>query len=311
MAKRLVDRNAVVSGGGRGIGRAIALALAQEGANVVVCDLGTATDGSGADLSPADEVAAECRALGVQALAHHGDVADFEAAGDTVRTCVDRFGRIDILCNIAGIARPRMIFNMSQEEWDRVMAVHVKGTFGLSRHACRIMRQQRYGRILNCTSDERAGAAGQANYSAAKGAIASLTYATAWDMGKYGITCNAISPAARTRFLANPELMAGFEKRVGAGLWSKEMLDQAKHLAPPEYLAPVAAFLCSDAAAHINGCVVGAGGHKLSYWPPPSEAVVFARDWERDGPWTWEELERCMPSLLKGYVNPAPPQNTG
>jgi len=308
MAGRLEGRNAVVTGAGRGIGRAVALALAEEGANIVVCDLGGAKDGTGADKTPADEVVEECRKLGVKAVAHYGDVADFQVAEDMVKTCVDTFGRIDILCNIAGIGIGRMIFNMSEDDWDRVMAVHLKGTFNLSRHACVLMRQQRYGRILNCTSDERVGATGQVNYSAAKGAIASLTFATAWEMGRYSVTCNAIAPAARTRFLLDPELMAGFRKRVEAGLWTQEQYDEAVYLAPAEYMGTIVAFLCSDAASHINGCIFGAAGHKLSYWSPPVETVTFARDWDKEGRWTWEEVEKCLPTLLKGYVNPAPPQ---
>jgi len=306
--ERLKGKNAVVTGAGRGIGRAVALALAEEGANIVVCDLGGATDGTGADKTPADEVVVECQKLGVKAVPHYGDVADFKAAEDMIRTCVDNFGRIDILCNIAGIAKPRMIFNMPEEEWDRVIAVHLKGTFNLSRHAGVLMRQQRYGRILNCTSHEQLGTYGAVNYSAAKGGIASLTYATAWEMGRYGVTCNAIAPAARTRFFEDPELMANFMKRVEAGLWSQEMLEEAKHIAPPEHMGAIAAFLCSDEADHINGCIFTAAGHKLCYWSPPVETVTFARDWEKESRWTWQEIERYIPTLLKSYVNPTPPE---
>lgn len=309
MAQRLKGRNAVVTGAGRGIGRAITLALAEEGANVVVCDTGGAKDGSGdVDKRPADEVADECRELGVKAIPHYGDVVDYKAAEDMINACVDNFGRIDILCNIAGIGLGRMIFNMSEDDWDKVIAVHLKGTFNLSRHACVLMRQQKYGRILNCTSDERVGATGQANYSSAKGAIASLTFAIAWEMGKYGVTCNAIGPAARTRFLDDPRVLANFRKRVEAGLWTREQLDEAYHLAPAEYMGTIAAFLCSDQAGDINGCIFGAAGHKLSYWSPPVETVAFTRDWDKEGMWTWEEVEKCMPTLIKGYVNPAPPQ---
>ena len=308
MAKRLTGKNAVVTGAGRGIGRAIALALAEEGANIVVCDIGGAVNGVGADKTPADEVVSECEKLGVKAIAQYGDVSNFKDAEEMIWACVKNFGRIDILCNIAGIGRGRMIFNMSEGDWDRVIAVHLKGTFNLSRHACILMRQQRYGRILNCTSHERVGAVGQVNYSAAKGGIASLTYATAWEMGRYGVTCNAIAPAARTRFTDDPRLIASFRKRFEAGLWTQEQYEEAMHIAPPEHLGMIAAFLCSSEAGHINGCIFTAAGHKLCYWSPPLETITFARDWERDGRWTWEEVERCMPTLLKGYVNPAPPE---
>src|SRR4030042_2185419 len=129
MDKRLKGRNGVVSGAGRGVGRAVALALAEEGANVVVCDLGGATDGTGTDKSPADEVVAECRKFGVKAVANYGDVSDFKTAEAMVKSCVDNFGRIDILCNIAGIDKPRMIWKMTEQEWDQGVAVHLKGTF--------------------------------------------------------------------------------------------------------------------------------------------------------------------------------------
>ncbi len=310
MAERLTGRNAVVTGGGRGIGRAIALALAEEGANIVVSDLGTATDGSGADPGPAHEVVEECRRLGVRAVAHCGDVAGFQTAEDIVRTCVDNFGRIDILCNIAGAARGGMMWNTSEEDWDRTIAVHLKGTFNLCRHACPLMRQQRYGRILNCTSHERLGALGAAQYCAAKGGIASLTYAIAWEMGAYGVTCNAIAPAARTRFMDDPKVIAGFKKRAEAGLWSQQMFEQASRLAPPEMMGMIAAFLCSDDAAHINGCIFTAAGHSLAWWAPEEEKVIFRRNWEKDGRWTWEEVRRCMPFLLRSYVNPSQPRKT-
>lgn len=308
MGDRLRGRNAVVTGGGRGIGRAIALAMAEEGANIVVCDLGGATDGTGADRAPADSVVAECKELGVKAVPHYGDVADFKAAEDMIRTCVDNFGRIDILCNIAGSGKPGMMWDMPEEEWDRTLSVHLKGTWNLSRHACPLMRQQRYGRILNCTSTERLGSWGAPHYCAAKGGIASLTYATAWEMGTYGVTCNAISPAARTRFVDDPEVLAGFQKKVEAGFWPKEYLEFAKHGPPAEMIGMIAAFLCSDEASHINGCIISAGGHALASWSPEAEKVIFARNWVKDGRWTWEEVASCMPTLLMGYVNPSPPK---
>jgi len=184
VGERLKGKNAVVTGGGRGIGRAVALALAEEGANIVVCDLGGTMEGAGTDTSPADATANECRQLGVKAVPNYGDVSDFSTAEEIVQTCVNSFGKIDIVCNIAGILRPRMIFNMSEEEWDRVLAVHLKGTWNLCRHACVLMRQQRYGRMINCTSEAYAGTVGHTNYGAAKGGIVSLTYAIAREMGR-------------------------------------------------------------------------------------------------------------------------------
>ena len=312
MGQRLMGRNAVVTGAGRGIGRAVALALAEEGSNVLVCDLGGTKDGKGADSSPADEVVEECRKFGVKAVPHYGDVADFKVAEDMIRTCVDNFGRIDILCNIAGIFRDRMIWNMSEEEWDRVIAVHLKGTFNLTRHACVLMRQQRYGRILNVSSDAATGnlGGGQTNYGAAKGAISSFTYAVAREMGRYGVTCNAIKPQAATRLILETEAVAVYKRRMEEGLISKEYYNAVVDMPPPEYMAMIVAFLCSDAAGHINSCIFGAGGHILSYWTPPVASINFARDWKKDGRWTWEEVEKYMPTLLRGYINPTPPEQS-
>lgn len=308
MSDRLKGKNAVVTGAGSGIGKAVALALAAEGANVVACDLGGATDGTGASKGSADETTTECKKLGVQAIAQYGDVSDFKAAEAMIQSCVDTFGRIDVLCNVAGIDRARMIWNLSEEDWDQVIAVHLKGTFNMIRHACVRMREQRYGRIVNTISEAWVGTIGHANYGAAKGGIASLTYATAWEMGKYGVTCNAICPRAATRMTMGPEVLEGYKKRVASGLWTQERYDEVTHVPTAEYMAVIPAFLCSDAAAHVNGCVFGSSGGGFSYWAPARESLIFGRDWDKYGKWTWEEIETCVPTLLKGYVNPAPPE---
>jgi len=315
---RLKGRNAVVTGAGRGIGKAIALALAEEGANVVVCDIGGAMDGSGTDTSPADETAKECRRFGVKAIPRYGDVSDFSAAEDMIHTCADGFGSIDILCNIAGILSPRMIFNMSEDEWDRVLAVHLKGTWNLCKHACVMMRQQRYGRIINCTSEAYAGTVGHTNYAAAKGGIVSLTYAIAREMGGYGVTCNAFAPRARTRLSVGDDQDEGLQKRIEAGLITEERLkgmeETRREGADPEYFAPFIAYLASDAAANINGCVFVVSRATIGIWNHPQIARQFTRDWEIADKWGIEELEKRVPQeLLVDYVNPAPPkqQETG
>lgn len=313
MGERLKGRNAVVTGAGRGIGRAVALALAEEGANVVVCDLGGSRDGTGTDQTPADTVAEECRRLGVKAVPHYGDVSNFSTAEDMVRTCVTKFGRIDILCNIAGILRPRMIFNMSEDEWDRVLAVHLKGTFNLCRHACVLMRQQRYGRIINCTSEAYAGTVGHANYAAAKGGIVSLTYDIAREMGRYGMTCNAFAPRARTRLSVGDDLTEGLQKRIEAGLISEERLkgmeETRREGADPEYFASFMAYLASDAAANINGCVFVASRATIGIWNHPQIVRQISRDWDAADKWSVGELEKLVPQeLLVDYVNPGPPQ---
>ncbi len=313
MGERLKGRNAVVTGAGRGIGRAVALALAEEGANVVICDLGGAKDGSGTDMSPAGAVVEECKKLGVKAVANYGDVSDWNQAEAMIKSCVDNFGRIDILCNIAGIDRTKMIWNMAEEDWDVVIGVHLKGTFNLSRHACVLMRQQRYGRIINCVSDAFAGTVGHCNYGAAKGGIASLTYAIAREMGRYGVTCNVFVPMAKTRFTFSDEVVEGLKKRVAAGVWTQEKFNETMKeiTAEPEMFTSFIAYLASDAAADINGCLFQTTGTRVGIWRHPAIATAAYRDWEKEGRWTIEEIEKIVPEkLLKevGYVNPAPPE---
>jgi NAD(P)-dependent dehydrogenase (short-subunit alcohol dehydrogenase family) len=306
MGERLRGRNAVVTGAGRGIGREVALALAEEGANIVVCDLGCTTDGKEADKTPADAVVEECQSFGVKAVAHYGDVADFKAAEYMVKTCVDNFGRIDILCNIAGIniVERKMIFDITEEEWDRVVAVHLKGTFNLTKHATPLMRQQRYGRIINCTSQAYAGGVSTANYAAAKGGIVSLTYNTAKEMGGYGVTCNAFAPQARTRLSTAAQIAM-----LKAGLITQKWLAKANTEFPDaSYFAPFIAYLASDAAANINGCIFLAAGTTLGIWNQPEIVRQVPRDWKKEGRWPFEEIEKLVPEkLLVGYVNPAPP----
>src|SRR5438132_2603246 len=197
---RLDGKAAVVTGAGRGIGRAIAELLAAEGAAVVVNDLGGEVDGRGAQASVADEVVAAIRARGGRAVASHESVADFQAAERIIRTAVREFGAIDVLVNNAGILRDRMLFNMSEEEWDAVIAVHLKGTFNCSRPSAVHMRQQRRGRIISISSTSGVyGNSGQANYGAAKDGIAAFTRVGSRDLGRYGITVNAVCPGALTR----------------------------------------------------------------------------------------------------------------
>src|SRR6476619_45576 len=203
---RLDGRVAIVTGAGRGIGRSVARLLASEGASVVVNDLGSAVDGSGHDSGPAHDVVAEIAEAGGKAVANGADISVFAAAENLVQTAIEEFGRLDILVNVAGILRDRMVFNMTEQEWDDVIRVHLKGTFNTTRFASAHWRSLRdesaQNRIINFTSVSGLhGAPGQPNYAAAKMGIVGLTWSCANALGKYGVTANAISPGAQTRMI--------------------------------------------------------------------------------------------------------------
>ena len=308
MGNRLKDHVAVVTGAGRGIGRGIALLMAEEGAAVVVNDLGVALDGSGRDTSAADETVAAIKAGGGRAVANYDSVADFRAAERIIATAVETFGRIDVLVNNAGILRDRMIFNMAEAEFDAVVAVHLKGTFNCSRHAAVQMRQQRSGRIISMSSTSGLyGNTGQANYGAAKDGIAGFTRVVSRDLGRYGITVNAIAPAAATRMTASVA-DAARQARARAGVAG--MGAEARSLLPrpqreADDIAPFATYLASPAAAEINGqiFVVMGGIISLVNYPAPVRTIT------KPARWTPEEIAALFPSTLgMDLFNPAPAQ---
>ena len=210
---KLDGKVAAITGSGRGIGRGIALLMAKEGAKVVVNDLGASVAGEGVDKGPAQQVVDEIKKAGGQAAAHTDNIATMKGGESLVQTAVDSFGRLDILVNCAGILRDRMIFNMSEEEWDAVVNVHLKGHFCTIRPASALMRQQKSGRIINFSSGSALGAPGQPNYAAAKAGILGLTYSCANSLAKYGITCNAIMPGAATRM--TDTIPANFAQQMG------------------------------------------------------------------------------------------------
>ncbi|MFF8398378.1 3-oxoacyl-ACP reductase [Streptomyces sp. NPDC016172] len=281
--------SAIVTGAGRGLGRAEALELARLGAAVVVNDYGqSGRDGTGeASAGPAEEVAAEIRAAGGTALAHTGDVSDFEQARTLVDAAVTAFGRLDILVNNAGILRDRMVFSMAEEEWDSVLRVHLKGHFNTTRFAAAHWRERSkgagepvFGRIVNTSSEAfLAGSAGQPNYAAAKGGIVGLTTSTALALGKYGVTANAICPRARTRM--TEDVFAGIEQPSGTGL---------DPLAP-EHVAPLVGYLASPAAAHVNGQLLVVHGGMVAVVERPRVAARF--DSKQDT-FTYDELEAAL-----------------
>jgi NAD(P)-dependent dehydrogenase (short-subunit alcohol dehydrogenase family) len=308
MGDRLKGRGAVVTGAGRGIGRAIAELLASEGAAVVVNDLGSAVDGRGTATGVADEVVAAIRARGGTAVANHDSVVDFAASERLIETAVREFGAIDILVNNAGILRDRMLFNMSEEEWDSVIAVHLKGSFNCLRHATRRMRERRSGRVISISSTSGVyGNSGQANYGAAKDGIAGLTRVAARDVGRYGITVNAVCPGAMTR-MSQTVPDSARTARASRGI-STGFGERAFPLGNfgPENVAPFVAYLATDAAANVNGqtFLVMAGMVALLSYPAPARTIV------KDGRWTPEEIATIFPHTMgMDLVNPAPPKDS-
>jgi NAD(P)-dependent dehydrogenase (short-subunit alcohol dehydrogenase family) len=298
MGDLLKDKVAVVTGAGNGLGRSEAIAIAAQGAKVVVNDLGTATDGKGSDKGPAEKVVNEIKQAGGVAVPSYASVATVEGAESIIKTAVDNFGRLDILVNNAGFNRDRMIYNTSDEEWDSVLQVNLSGTFYCTRAACRVMRQQNYGRIISTSSHAGLGNMGQANYSAAKEGIVGLTRTVARDMQRYGVTCNVIRPVSGTRGFV--EMVEGKGLREAwIKMWGKELaerrLKQMLELNQPEDVANLVVYLATDKADNINGCVfeVWHGHIGIFADPPPLEQVLW-----KDGRWTPEELVETMPSTL-------------
>jgi len=305
---RLDGKAAVVTGAGRGIGRAIAELLAAEGAAVVVNDVGSEVDGRGAGTSVADEVVAAIREKGGRAVASHESVADYAAAERIVGAAVREFGAIDVLVNNAGILRDRMLFNMSEEEWDAVIAVHLKGTFNCTRHAAVHMRQQRRGRIISISSTSGVyGNSGQANYGAAKDGIAGFTRVVSRDLGRYGITVNAVCPGALTR-MSQTVPQGARRMRAERGLeTSFEERGFPLRNFGPENVAPWVVYLATDAARDVNGqtFLVMAGLVALLGYPVPVRTI------QKDGRWTPEEIATIFPHTLGvDLANPAPPERT-
>jgi NAD(P)-dependent dehydrogenase (short-subunit alcohol dehydrogenase family) len=308
MGDMLAGRVAVVTGAGRGIGRGIALELAAQGAKVVVNDLGVSVDGHDPSSRPADEVVAEIRQAGGAAVANADSVVDWAGAERIVETAVERFGRIDVLVTCAGILRDRMVFNMTPEEWAPVIATHLKGTFNCLRHACVRMREQRYGRIVTFTSGSGLfGNPGQANYGAAKSAIGGLTKVAARDLGRYGITVNAISPVAGTRMTVTDAYLKARALRQEQGIKREDRGTGDIEQLDPDDIAPMATFLASEAAGAVNGEMFLCYGSAIARISQPRPGRTLFKS---DGYWTLDELDALAPrALTDGLENPAPPRD--
>lgn len=281
----LKDRVAVVTGAGRGIGRGIALLMAKEGAKVVVNDLGGAEDGTGADQSVASKVVKEITDAGGAAVVNGDSVASWEGGHNIIQAAIDNFGKIDILVNNAGVLRDRMIFNMTEEEWDGVMAVHLKGAFTCTRAASVYMKQQKYGRVINFTSTSGLlGNYGQSNYGAAKLGVVGFTRNCALDMQRYGVTFNAIAPFAWTRLIGTiPERTEQDKKR----------LEKIKRM-DPGHIAPMVTFLASEQAGNITGQVFGVRAKEIILFSLPRPVRTIHRD---EG-WTPQTVAEVIPGAM-------------
>jgi NAD(P)-dependent dehydrogenase (short-subunit alcohol dehydrogenase family) len=287
----LKDKVAVVTGAARGIGREIALLMARHGAQVVVNDYGGSADGSGPSRMPADDVVNEIKAAGGQAVANYESVAAMAGGKSIVQTALDHFGHLDIVVNNAGILRDRMIFNMTEEEWDGVIGTHLKGCFSVTRAAAPIMRERKWGRIINMTSTSGlVGNIGQANYAAAKLGIVGFTKVVALDMARYNVTANCISPFAWTRMIGTiPTETEAQKARV----------EKIKKMGP-EHIAPVAVFLASDAAKEVSGQVLGVRGKEIMLF----SHMRPIRSIHRDLGWTPEALAEMIPGTLAHDLTP-------
>lgn len=280
----LDDRVAVVTGSGRGLGREFALALAAEGAAVVVNDIGVSLAGDATEEDPAGQVVAEIEAAGGRAVAARDSVSDFDAAGRIVGAAVDAFGRIDIVVNNAGIVRDRTLVKMDEADFDAVVSTHLKGTFNVVRHAAPLMKDQGYGRIVNITSSAGLrGNFGQTNYAAAKAGIMGMTFVWALELGRYGICVNALAPAGVTRM-------------TGA-------LAEAAEIPPtldPSLNAPLVAYLASERAAGVNGQIFGRTDFSYTIFQHPKQIAWM----HRDGGWDVAGVAEQFDTMLGQHLQP-------
>ncbi|MCH8826518.1 MAG: SDR family NAD(P)-dependent oxidoreductase [Chloroflexi bacterium] len=316
MGDRYKGRVAIVTGAGRGIGRSVAMLLAEEGASVVVNDLGGGVDGAGDSDAPAAQVVREIEAAGGTAVANFDSVADYDSAGKIVQTAIDNYGRIDVLQHVAGILRDRMIFNMLEEEWDSVLQVHLYGAFNMVRNVVPHLIKQKYGRIVLFSSGSGLGASGQANYATAKEGMVGFSRAISRELAPHGITVNAVYPGGATRMtetipdstqqLRQQQRSAAAGPATGGGMATQGAPIQGPPEArAPENNAPKAVYLSSEAAGDITGQVIGTSGWPMTLYSP--RHVI--RSIHKTGRWTLDELDDLIPiSLGANLVNPVPEQ---
>ena len=311
MGNRLEGRVVIVTGSGRGIGAEVAKWMAADGASVVVNDIGTLLDGTGGSDAPAEITAQAIRDAGGTAVVSLDSVAEYESAGRIVQTAIDNFGRVDAVCHVAGILRDRMVFNMTEAEWDSVLRVHLYGAFNMVRNCVPHMIRQKYGRIVLFSSGSGLGASGQTNYAAAKEGMVGFARSLAKDLAPHGITVNAVYPGGATRMTESiPESTTQLRQQQRAQIQSQESSEDEVQGAPPEARdpannAPKTVYLCSEAAGNITGQVIGVSGWQASVYSP--RHVINSI--HKNGRWTLDELDRLVPiSLGADLPNPVPVQ---
>lgn len=297
----LRNKTAIVTGAGRGIGRATAMTLAAQGARVIVNDYGVAPDGTGPRTAPADETVAAIVAAGGEAVAHAGSVADEADVYALIELCHSRFGSVDILVNNAGIIIRNLLADTPVEDWDRMIAVHLRGMYLTSKAVAPRMQAQRSGRIINFTSiSGLMGIAGSNAYTAAKAGVLGLTWLLADELGFYGITANAIAPSAVSRLdFGVPDNV----RRVRRAFQTTGATEMPTVNREPEAVAALVAYLASDEAQYVNGQVIGVGGDRISLWSRPQ---IVASAFE-SGPWTVEALQRRFRATIGKDLSNNPP----
>ncbi len=325
MSERLKGKVAVITGSGTGIGKVLALAMAKEGAKVVTNNRKPGTtalpsyskdftqtlttkekEQTARVVQDAESTAKEIKAMGGQAVAFFGDVGDFEVARNLIKTTLDNFGKVDIMVNNAGTYQMSPIWEMSLEVWHRVVDSHLQGTWNCTRHVAGLMKEQKWGRIINATSGAWLGQMNGVNYSSAKGGVVSLTYAAARDLWPYGITVNSYAPGTMTRALRS---VINWTKKMAEATGrtiSKEQMAQTENMINipgPETIVPFIVYLATEEAAQISGTVFSLSGNLIGRYSEPE--VVATLD-KKEGLWTVDELAKKVPgALLKGYKTKA------
>ncbi len=291
MSNILKGKVAIVTGSARGNGKVIAMALASEGAQVVTNNLKPLTSGE-----DAAAVAKLINDRGGKAIPFFGDISNFQTAQKLIQTTIDNFGRIDILINNAGAIEDNLVWNMPEEEWDRVVNSSLKGSFNCIRHAIDLMIKQKWGRIINTTSAAMLGTWERCHYGAAKAGIVGLTKSVALDLSGYeGVTCNAYAPLAQTRMNTGPKVLAYLKRRLRAGALTQEAYNTFLNPPTAETLPPLLLYLCTDEASHITGKVFDVCGGNISIYSEPVKKITI---YKQEGLWTIDELKKSVPEIL-------------